>query len=95
MGRPWGRGRFNSELLEAGPTLQGAFTELHMTDVQDPPQYEAPVCIGVATGRSVAALRPVRHPSQLAPARAWGAPAAYCAAGSTTTVASSTRTGYW
>ena len=34
--------------LEAGPTLQGAFTELHMTDVQDPPQYEARVYIGVA-----------------------------------------------
>ena len=34
--------------LEAGPTLGGSFTELHMTDVQDPPQYEARVFIGVA-----------------------------------------------
>ena len=34
--------------LVAGPTLQGRFTELHMTDVQDPPQYEARVFIGVA-----------------------------------------------
>jgi hypothetical protein len=34
--------------LVAGPTLQGRFTELHMTDAQDPPQYEARVFIGVA-----------------------------------------------
>lgn len=34
--------------LEAGPTLGGSFTELHMIDVQDPPQYEARVFIGVA-----------------------------------------------
>lgn len=34
--------------LEAGPTLGGSFTELHMTDVQDPPRYEARVFIGIA-----------------------------------------------
>ena len=28
--------------------MQGAFTELRMTDVQDPPQYEARVYIGIA-----------------------------------------------
>lgn len=32
---------------EAGPTLQGAFTELHMDDVQVPSQYEARVVLGV------------------------------------------------
>lgn len=32
--------------LEAGPTLAAAFTELHMTDVQVPPQYEARVFLG-------------------------------------------------
>jgi len=30
----------------AGPTLQGAFTEIHMNDVQVPSQYEARVLIG-------------------------------------------------
>ena len=30
----------------AGPTLQGAFTEIHMTDVQVPSQYEALVLLG-------------------------------------------------
>lgn len=34
--------------LVAGPALQGRFTELRMQDVQDPPQYEARVFIGVA-----------------------------------------------
>ncbi len=32
--------------LVAGPALQGAFTELHMNDVQVPSQYEARVFIG-------------------------------------------------
>ncbi len=32
--------------LEAGPVLGGAFTELHMKDVSDPPQYEAQVFLG-------------------------------------------------
>ena len=32
--------------LEAGPTLQGAFTELHMKDVQVPAEYEARVFLG-------------------------------------------------
>lgn len=32
--------------MHAGPTLQGAFTEVHMTDVQEPSQYEARVLIG-------------------------------------------------
>jgi hypothetical protein len=32
--------------MVAGPTLQGAFTELHMNDVQVPSQYEARVFIG-------------------------------------------------
>ncbi len=32
--------------LEAGPTLAHAFTELHMTDVQVPAQYEARVFLG-------------------------------------------------
>ena len=35
--------------MVAGPTLQGAFTELHMTDVQVPSQYEARVFIGYDT----------------------------------------------
>ena len=30
----------------AGPTLQGAFTEIHMTDAQVPSQYEALVLLG-------------------------------------------------
>ncbi len=33
--------------LEAHPTLQGSFTELHMNDVQVPSKYEARVFIGV------------------------------------------------
>ena len=33
--------------LQAGPTLQGTFTELHMNDVQVPSKYEARVFIGV------------------------------------------------
>lgn len=32
--------------MTAGPTLQGAFTEVHMADVQVPSQYEARVFIG-------------------------------------------------
>ena len=41
--------------MEAFPTLQGTFTELHMTDVQVPPQYEARVFIGVyKEGRVIA-----------------------------------------
>jgi hypothetical protein len=32
--------------MVAGPTLQGAFTEIHMTDVQVPSEYEARVLIG-------------------------------------------------
>jgi hypothetical protein len=32
--------------MTAGPTLQGAFTEIHMNDVQVPPEYEARVLIG-------------------------------------------------
>lgn len=32
--------------LVAGPTLQGTFTELHMSDIQVPSQYEARVFIG-------------------------------------------------
>jgi len=32
--------------MVAGPTLQGAFTEIHMNDVQVPSQYEARVLIG-------------------------------------------------
>ncbi|WP_017463071.1 DUF1579 family protein [Dyella ginsengisoli] len=32
--------------MTAGPTLQGAFTEMHMNDVQRPSQYEARVLIG-------------------------------------------------
>jgi hypothetical protein len=32
--------------MEAGPILQGAFTELHMDDVQVPSEYEARVVIG-------------------------------------------------
>jgi hypothetical protein len=33
--------------LDAGRVLQGRFVELHMTDVQRPPAYEARVFIGV------------------------------------------------
>lgn len=33
--------------MEASSTLQGAFTEVHMNDVQVPSQYEARVFIGV------------------------------------------------
>lgn len=32
--------------LVAGPTLRARFTELHMRDVADPPQYEARVFLG-------------------------------------------------
>lgn len=32
--------------LVAGPTLQGTFTEMHMTDVQVPSEYEGRVFIG-------------------------------------------------
>ena len=32
--------------MAAGPTLQGAFTEIHMNDVQAPSAYEARVLIG-------------------------------------------------
>lgn len=32
--------------LQAGPILQGAFTELHMDDVQRPSEYEARVVLG-------------------------------------------------
>jgi len=32
--------------MVAGPTIQGAFTEIHMNDVQVPSQYEARVLIG-------------------------------------------------
>jgi hypothetical protein len=32
--------------MQAGPTLQGAFTELHMNDVQIPSEYEARVVLG-------------------------------------------------
>lgn len=32
--------------MVAGPTLQGAFTEIHMNDVQVPSQYEARVLVG-------------------------------------------------
>ena len=31
--------------LQAGPILQGAFTELHMDDVQRPSEYEARVVL--------------------------------------------------
>lgn len=34
-------------LLVAGPTLRARFTELHMRDVAQPPQYEARVFLGV------------------------------------------------
>lgn len=34
--------------MEAFPVLQGAFTEIHMNDVETPSQYEARVFIGVA-----------------------------------------------
>jgi hypothetical protein len=42
--------------MAAGPTLQGAFTEIHMNDVQVPSQYEARVLVGHdVDGRSVIA----------------------------------------
>lgn len=42
--------------MVAGPTLQGAFTEIHMTDVHAPSQYEAMVLIGYdAESKSVIA----------------------------------------
>lgn len=34
-------------LLVAGPTLRARFTELHMRDLAEPPQYEARVFLGV------------------------------------------------
>lgn len=34
-------------LLVAGPTLRTTFTELHMRDLAEPPQYEARVFLGV------------------------------------------------
>jgi hypothetical protein len=37
--------------LVAGPTLQGTFTELHMSDIQVPSQYEARVFIGYDADR--------------------------------------------
>ena len=40
--------------MEAFPTLQGMFTELHMNDVQRPSQYEARVFIGVDKGQVIA-----------------------------------------
>jgi hypothetical protein len=36
--------------MVAAPTLQGAFTEMHMKDVQVPSEYEARVFIGVDPG---------------------------------------------
>lgn len=36
--------------MVAGPTLQGAFTEIHMNDVQVPSRYEARVFIGYDAG---------------------------------------------
>lgn len=42
--------------MVAGPTLQGAFTEIHMNDVQVPSQYEARVLVGHdADGKTVIA----------------------------------------
>jgi hypothetical protein len=42
--------------MTAGPTLQGAFTEIHMNDVQVPSEYEARVLIGYdAESKSVIA----------------------------------------
>jgi hypothetical protein len=41
------RGEPATYTLVATRTLQGRFVELHMTDVQVPPQYEARVFIGV------------------------------------------------
>jgi hypothetical protein len=32
--------------LTVQPVLRGTFTELHMTDLQEPPEYEARICIG-------------------------------------------------
>ena len=34
--------------MRGGPTLQGAFTEIHMDDVQRPSQYEARAMLGMA-----------------------------------------------
>jgi hypothetical protein len=39
--------------MQAAPTLQGSFSELHMTDVQVPSQYEARVFIGADTDGGV------------------------------------------
>ena len=40
--------------MRGGPTLQGAFTEIHMDDVQRPSQYEARAMLGYdAESRSV------------------------------------------
>ena len=39
--------------MVAGPTLQGAFTELHMTDVQVPSEYEARVFIGYDADKKI------------------------------------------
>lgn len=39
--------------MEAFPTLQGAFTEVHMNDVEVPSQYEARVFIGINKGNKV------------------------------------------
>ena len=46
------RGKPVTYAMQAQPTLQGKFVELHMRDVQVPAQYEARVFIGVdaATG---------------------------------------------
>ena len=41
--------------MEASPTLQGTFTEIHMNDVQVPSQYEARVFIGVGKDGQVIA----------------------------------------
>lgn len=40
------RGKPVTYTMEARPTLQGKFVELHMRDVQLPAQYEARVFIG-------------------------------------------------
>lgn len=50
------RGKPVTYTMEAQPTLQGKFVELHMRDVQVPAQYEARVFIGVdaATGAVIA-----------------------------------------
>ena len=39
--------------MKAGPTLQGAFTEIHMNDIQVPSEYEARVLIGYDAGSSM------------------------------------------